>query len=226
MLLNSIGYLLAKILQKYRRTWNHSRRHKPSKRIKTLIFLSMHTYDSKWVILKLSLKCLPKLFTGICQNIGSVTKILHSLPRSWEPEATTIVEVEDLAILKLQQDIKSIHDMINSTNEKKKKKVLGLKASLSSRKWWWWSWSRGSSSTLWQVQTVRHPQERRCDKAPKDDSDDVIKCYKCRKPGYMMANCLLLNSKSDKFKRKKVTCATWMNYKEVSLKKTQKKKIP
>lgn len=45
--------------------------------------------------------------------------------------------------------------------------------------------------------------------ASKDDSNDVMKCYKWRKPCHMMANCPLLKRKLDKLKRKKSMCVTW-----------------
>lgn len=64
-------------------------------------------------------------------NVKWVNKILHFLLKSWEPQVTAIIEAKDLTTLKLEQLFESLitHEMITSTDHKKKKKDLALNVS-------------------------------------------------------------------------------------------------
>lgn len=55
-------------------------------------------------------------------NSKLVNKFLWSLSRNWEPKVITILEAKDLTMLKLEQLNRLLitHDMLNSTDEKKK----------------------------------------------------------------------------------------------------------
>lgn len=62
-------------------------------------------------------------------KVQLVNKILRSLPKSWEPKVTVILEAKDLTMLTLEQLVESLitHEMLTSTNDRKKKKYLALK---------------------------------------------------------------------------------------------------
>lgn len=46
-------------------------------------------------------------------------------------------------------------------------------------------------------------------KASKNDINDGLRCYECKKLEHTMVNCPLQKAKLDKFKRKKAMSAAW-----------------
>lgn len=71
-----------------------------------------------------------KAFGRDISNIVLVNKLLQSLPHSLEPKVTAILMAKDLNKLEIDQFIGSLitHEMINSNDDKNKKKDLALKA--------------------------------------------------------------------------------------------------
>lgn len=120
-----------------------------------------------------------KAFGSDMPNVELVNKILHSLTKSGEPNVTTILEAKDLIVLKLKQLIGSLttHTMITFTDEKNKKKDFALKVSTSN----------GDDDEAKEVSLLLRKFKwfliRRITKASKNDSNDVMKCYKCRMLG-------------------------------------------
>lgn len=100
-----------------------------------------------------------------------------------------ILEAKDLTILKLEQLIgsHSMHEMINITNEKKKKKDLSLTVSTRN--------NDGDNDEDEEVLLLSSKfkrffirREEGITKSSTHYPTDIMKCYKCRMLGRMMAN--------------------------------------
>lgn len=96
-----------------------------------------------------------------------------------------------------------MHKMSKSIDDQEKKKDLALEVSLHEND------DDNEEEELDSLVNSRFPNPKRkgITKAPRHESTNVMKCYKCKEPENKIAICSLLQSKIDKFKRKKAMCA-------------------
>ncbi|KAH9770162.1 hypothetical protein KPL71_012287 [Citrus sinensis] len=160
-------------------------------------------------------------FTNIVNTLGAlgktfsnsekVKKIIRSLPKEWRPKRTVIEEAKDLNILPIDDLIGSLisykEDLAAERGNEEKKKSIALKASKH---------ESDEESELDEEEMdilarrfrklFKKSSERRKfrDLKNRKEKNEVIKCYECKKPGYIRTECPLLNKL-----KKKAMVATW-----------------
>jgi hypothetical protein len=148
-----------------------------------------------------------------------VRKILRSLTSEWERKTTAIEEANDLKVLTLDELIGNLMAYEVQIQERRreeeeeaapKKKNIAFKATSDSE-------SEDEDDEMAMI-TRRFKKFMKKDKFFKKrfDSKKEIKCFQCKKPGHIMANCPLLKNKSKveekpkkKFFKKKAFEAQW-----------------
>ncbi|KAK9011529.1 hypothetical protein V6N11_044377 [Hibiscus sabdariffa] len=158
-----------------------------------------------------------------------VRKLIYSLPESWDSKKTAIIEAKNLKTLKLDELMGSLltHELMKQgkrDEEKKKeekkeieKKKIGiaLKASLESDS----SDEDDEEMAFLARRFTRFMKSNRGRKflrkgefknKNREDENDQLICYECKKPGHIRTECPQLKKKSfGKKKKPKDHVATW-----------------
>ncbi|KAL4289901.1 hypothetical protein GQ457_14G001410 [Hibiscus cannabinus] len=153
-----------------------------------------------------------------------VRKMIYSLPNSWDSKKTTIIEAKNLKTLKLDELIGSLltHEMMSKGKEEKKKEVQKKNIGIALK-----STKMESDSSeedeekememfakrfkrLMKSNNGRKFQRREdfMNKTHKDEENDQLIYYECKKPGHMKVECPNLK-KSLEGKKHKNFVATW-----------------
>ncbi len=149
-------------------------------------------------------------------NEEKVQKVLGSLPPNWEPKVTAIEEARDISTLSMDDLLGTLltHEikMKKKENSELKMKSLALKVKEEED-----SISSGNEDDDIALLTKRFNKfikKRRFsknkfrgeNKKNFKDTNPEIKCFECKKPGHIKADCPLLK-KPRKFRKKKALAA-------------------
>ena len=160
------------------------------------------------------LKALGKDFS----NCELVSKILRSLPKSWDPKVTTIQEAKDIKTFPLEELIGSLmtyemtcqdHDELENPLQKNRKDIAltsqedHLKGTSSDED------SENDIVLLTQKFKIflRKNKFKNNTKNRLELKKDQVICYECKKPGHFKNECPQAKKKQPK--KKKALKATW-----------------